>query len=300
LLFGGVGQAQVMIEQLDTSRPIDVHGHHGFGGRYPENSRTGFERALALGVSAIQLNVQSTRDRVLVVYHDSVIDSRRCIRTDGQSAPRKRLSQLPWSELSEVVCGFSGQTPNSPAETPPSHTIPRLQDVLELVANANYRVKLSIEIGPAANLGVALHEFVDLLATELDRMDLSERTTVRSRDPQVLLAIGERLPRASRAIVVGSRRSFERMLQKSEATILSPAYKQLRLDDVRQYRRRGIDVIPWIVNDPDDIRRMILWGVDGILSDYPDRVQQIWRELNPNATRSASGATPATSARAAP
>jgi glycerophosphoryl diester phosphodiesterase len=300
LLFCGVGQAQVSIERIDTSRPLDVHGHRGFGGRYSENSRTGFEQALALGVSTIQLNVQATLDRVLVVYRDSVLDARHCVRSDGNTAPRQPLAQLQWSELSEIVCGLSGRATGSPAERATAHPIPRLQELLELVANASYLVKLSIEIEPAADLGLALHEFADLLATELERMGLSERTTVRSRDPQVLLAMRERLPRASRAIVVGNRRSFERMLQKSKATIISPPYKQLRLDDVKQYHRRGINVVPWIVNDPVDIRRMILWGVDGIVSDYPDRVQRVWHELNPNATRSPSGAAPAANARSAP
>jgi len=296
LLSGGVSQAQVTIEQIDVTRPIDVVGHRGLGGRYPESSLAGFEQALAVGVTTLQMNVQATRDRVLIVYHETELDPRRCSATNGQPLPRQPLSKLSWPELSEIVCRSQDSEQDSASAQP----IPRLQDLLELAASADEPVKVCVEIETAAKLGIAVRDFVDLLATQIEQSGLTERTTVRSRDPQVLLTVRDRIPPASRAIVVGNRRAFERMLQKSDATILSPPFRQLVLDDVRQFRRRGIGVLPWVVNDADDIRRMILWGVDGILSDYPDRVVQVWRGLHPDPARSASGGSSVAKTRAAP
>ena len=141
---------------------------------------------------------------------------------------------------------------------------------------ADYPVRLNVEIKMQKDrLGIPLEEFASLVVASIRRHDLVARTTVQSFRPDALLAVRGLEPELPRAILARSRREYVGLMQRSDATILSPRYDGLKREDVESFRERGIPVIPWTVNEPTDIERMIEWGVDGIISDYPDRVIRI-------------------------
>ncbi len=81
-----------------------------------------------------------------------------------------------------------------------------------------------------------------------------------------------------RAILLNMRQHYAHAVSASGATILSPRYPTLRATDVRRLHREGVHVIPWTVNKPAAICRLIRWGVDGIISDYPERVLKLYRD----------------------
>ena len=120
-------------------------------------------------------------------------------------------------------------------------------------------------------------------ATELARViveairarELVERTIVQSFQAEALSAVAELAPELDRAILVRSPSAYDREVERSRATILSPRHDGLTRAAVERFQQRGIAVIPWTVNEPNAIETMISWGVDGIISDYPDRVLEI-------------------------
>ncbi len=259
---------------------LDVQGHRGCRGLLPENSLPAFERALELGVSTLELDLQVTRDRVLVVHHDQRLDSRRCVYDDGSAVPERAIRDLPAADLATIDCGrrpdrrFPGQ------RAVPGTRIPRFGQVLELARRAPYPVRLNVEIKlQRRELGIPPDEFAALVVAAVRRAGLQGRTTVQSFRPEALRAVGRLAPELALAILVERRRDYERRLRDSGASILSPAFRGLRRGDVRRLRARGIPVIPWTVNDPGQMRRLIRWGVDGIISDYPDRVQAVLADL---------------------
>jgi len=231
----------------------------------PENTLPAFEYAIAIGVTTIELDLQVTKDRVLVVHHDQKLNPNRCVRDDGSEIRPLPIKELLFEELAGIDCGRRPQSKFPEQRTVPHARIPSFDSVALLALGADYPVRLN----------VPLEEFASLVVASIRRHDLVARTTVQAFHPDTLLAVRALEPELSRAILARSRREYVGLMQRSAATILSPRYDGLKSEDVENFRERGIPVIPWTVNRPADIERMIEWGVDGIISDYPDRVIRI-------------------------
>jgi glycerophosphoryl diester phosphodiesterase len=232
-----------------------------------------FKKALALRVTTLEFDVQATKDPILVVHHDPHLNPKICIYDDGRRVPKRLIEELSYGDLAKVDCG---QLTNSsfPAQRKiPGERIPRLQDVLALVEQADYPARLSIEMKwQKRKDNWSVHDFARRLIDQIKQYNLQSRTIIQSFYPTALRAARGIDPNIARAILVEQPKDYDRMLSESTATILSPRFEQLRLRDVKRFRDRGIPVIPWTVNGPADICRLISWEVDGIISDYPDRV----------------------------
>jgi len=258
---------------------LDVQGHRGFRGRFPENTLPAFEAALELGVTTLELDLQVTHDRVLVVHHDQKLRSRFCSYDDGGKVPGQPISELNFEELSGIDCGNRVDPEFPLQQRVPGTRIPRLEQVLELARDADYPVRLNIEIKlQKAKHGIPVDEFAQLLVALVQDHGVAQRTTVQSFDVAALQTVRHLNSEITCAMLVKSRSNYDALLEQSGATILSPKFGGLHREDVERFQARDIRVIPWTVNRPADIRRMIEWGVDGIISDYPDRVLEILRE----------------------
>ncbi len=255
------------------SPALDVQGHRGFRGLRPENTLPAFEKALELGVTTLEMDIQTTSDRVLVVSHDQHFDAKRCISDAGDGVPREPFKDLRFEQLAQIDCG-SQPSSKFPEQKPvPGAGVPRLEQVFDLARDADYPVQLSIEIKMQKRKhGIPIDEVARLLVDLVRRYGFETRTIVQSSDPEALNAVKELAPELRRSVLVRSRGSYDRLLRETGSPILSPRYDRLKRKDVTRLQARGVQIIPWTVNEPDDIRRMIAWGVDGIISDYPDRV----------------------------
>jgi len=300
-LFGGCASAPVdqleLRPTLDGGSP-DVQGHRGFRGLYPENTMAAFRAAIELEVPTLELDVQITRDGVLVVHHDPRLNRSLCVRDDGSPVENLYLSQIDFAALADIDCGSRSNRKFPDQRNVSGERIPRLDQVLELADQAEYPVRWSIEIKMKdTRSGRSAEELATLAVETVRAAGLDDRTIFQSFEPQVLLAVAELAPDMGRAILVRSPGAYDRSVEGSRATILSPRYDRLRAATVERIHQRGIAVIPWTVNDPKTIRRMISWGVDGIISDYPDRVLQVLDELGPPALTSGIFVVLATSKR---
>ncbi len=252
---------------------LDVQGHRGCRGLLPENTLPAFRRALELGVTTLEMDLQLTQDRVVIVAHDPGLDPAYCRREGGGKVPDAPFDQLRLADLEGIDCG-SVPRKDFPEQRPvPGARIPTLDEVLDLARAAPYPVRVSVEMKAGSpRQAIPLGSFAELVVAALRRHGMEGRAIVQSFDPAALRAVRELAPGIARAILVRDRESYDALLESSAATILSPRFTDLRRDDVRRMRARGVKVIPWTVNEPADIRRMVEWGVDGIISDYPDRV----------------------------
>lgn len=167
---------------------------------------------------------------------------------------------------------------------------PLLDDVLALVQHAPYAARLSVEIKrqrPVAGLGP--RELAALTLDALTRHDLHERCIVQSFDPDVLAAMRDAAPGIPTSMLVRDRAGWDEALQRSRADILSPRAGDLRREDVSRLAARGISVIPWVVDDPEQARRLASWGVAGLISNHPQRILEALASLpsgDPMASRS--------------
>ena len=261
----------------EPGRVLDVQGHRGCRGLMPENSMPAFRKALALGVTTLELDVHATADRVLVAHHDSKLSSKRCVDADGRKVRGTPLHQLTWAQIEGIDCGQAGNS-KFPEQESVAAPIPRLDEVLALAGEAGYPVRFSIEIKSKGAKELPIPEIAGLLVEALRRHGLVQRAVVQSFSAEALVAVHEIEPALPLAILVRESASYDSALERSGARILSPKFTGLHESDVRRLQQQGVSVIPWTVNRLEAIRRMIDWGVDGIISDYPDRVIELLRE----------------------
>jgi len=252
---------------------LDIQGHRGARGLRPGNTIPAFEYAIALGVTTLELDLQITRDRVVIVSHDQQINPAQCRDDSGRKPPRSPFRELDHADLATIDCG-SSQAAGFPEQQPvPGARIPTLRQVLRLAHEADYPVRINAEIKlQHADRAIPVNEFAKLVVDLLRAEQMDDRAIIQSFDPEALRAVAAIAPEIPRAILVRKRSRYDSSIEAAEATILSPKHGALREADVRRLQARGIAVIPWTVNRPADIRRMLALGVRGIISDYPGRV----------------------------
>jgi glycerophosphoryl diester phosphodiesterase len=257
---------------------LDVQGHRGARGLMPENSIPAFKEALRLRVPTLELDLQVTQDRELVVYHDSRLNTKLCVRDDGRRPSNVTIETLRYDELADVDCGRVVDPRFPEQQIVPGARIPRLEEVLRLVSDANYPVRLSVEMKwPKRKDDLTVEEFARRLVALVQKYALQERTIVQSFHAPALRAVKEIDAGVARAILVRRSEDYERAIKESRATILSPRYDGLRKTDVGRFQRMHIPVIPWTVNRIADMCRLIGWGVSGFITDYPDRALELLR-----------------------
>ena len=259
---------------------IDLQGHRGARGLAPENTLPGFERAIALGVTTLELDVGVTRDGVVVVHHDRALNPDLARGPDGQwvKAPAPTIFSLTFEQLktydvgrlrpgSEYSSRFKDQKPVDGAR------IPKLEDVLKLDAKVRFNIetKLSPE---APHETLAPEPFARALIAEVRKAGVEKRTTIQSFDFRTLKVVEREAPGIATAYLASRRYPDPAPVAQAGAKIWSPDYTILTAESVARAKALGMKIVPWTVNEPADIARVLDLRVDGVISDYPDRVQQ--------------------------
>jgi glycerophosphoryl diester phosphodiesterase len=262
----------------ESTNSLDIQGHRGCRGLRPENTLPAFEKALELGVTTLELDVQVTRDRVLVVHPDPKLNSQLCLRDDGSELDSTPFDRLDHADLAGIDCGSLPHSKFPEQKRAPGARIPKLEEVLSLAEGAEYSVRFSIEIKlQKRRSDLSVEDLARLVVDAVKQHGLEDRTIIQSFDAGALAAVRELAPEIPRAYLVRNSR-YRRQVDDGTATIISPRSDSLRQETVSELQRQGVLVIPWTVNDTKEIRRFIGWGVDGIISDYPDRVIDVYRE----------------------
>ena len=227
---------------LPSRRPLRI-AHRGASGYAPENTWPAFQRALELDVDMVELDVRRTSDHELVVCHDAWLD-----RLTGVRVPLRRLS-LP--ELREFEVG--------------GESIPRLADVLPYLTSA---CAVNVEL-KERGLAVAAAAVVKALGVQ-------ERVVFSSFHSSELIHL-KAIDRTLRVAVLVmaapvALRSCLKLARLVQAEAISIAYNAFRRRLLRQAQAQGLKVYVWTVDDPEAIAHLRSLGVDGIMSNYPDRI----------------------------
>jgi glycerophosphoryl diester phosphodiesterase len=231
--------------------------HRGASGSAPEHTRPAFERALRLGADMIELDVQVTRDHELVVIHDLDLD-----RTTTGSGP---VRDQDLSALQRLDAGswfgpdFAGQRVLS------------LEEVIELVAA---QARLNVEMkAPLADWPALATRLTTVLRTH----GLLESTIISCFEPVALLMVRERSSDA-RLGVLWQRPDFVEAwdwARRLRAISLHPHSMLVSAGLIDTAHARGLQVLTWTVNDVEAMRRLVQCGVDGIISDFPERFAEL-------------------------
>jgi glycerophosphoryl diester phosphodiesterase len=265
---------------LSFGRP-QVFAHRGGAALRPENTILAFDKGMALGADGLELDVHLSRDGVVVVHHDATLD-----RTTNASGP---IAALPADELARLDAGFHFGPP-SPAEQGPATArppalhpfrglaggVPTLREVLRRYATALFIIELKV------NDPALAHKAID----EIRAAGALARVAVGSFGTGVLRAARRYEPR----ILTGASREETRLaLYRSwiHWPVRRPPNDAFQVPETsgstRVVSRRfieyahesGVAVQVWTVNDAEDMQRLLDWGVDGLISDRPDRAVEV-------------------------
>lgn len=293
-------------DEPDEPRTLDIQGHRGARGLLPENTLAAFERAIALGVTTLEMDLGVTRDGIVVVAHDPAINPALCLTSAGEPLDPPQaplLRDLSVEEVQAYDCGSLNpderRFPEPPRENRPGARIPTLSQVLKLAEkHPGIRFNVETKIDPTRDRTVPLENFVERVVSVLRAHDVVERTTLQSFDWRTLVLAKGLEPRLRTAALLApdtldprwlagldpdDYTSTLQLLDAADAFVddFSPYWGQLVPGPsylgvpVSRYREAGFGVLPWTVNDIATMQRMIELGVDGIITDYPDRLLEL-------------------------
>lgn len=269
---------------------FDLQGHRGARGMKPENTIPAFLIALDTGVTTLELDLAVTKDKQLVVSHEPWMSASICLRPDGSSISsrdEKKLNiyQMTYEEVKQFDCGSKGNE-NFPEQEKMKISKPLLTEVIVAIEDhirsfTQYEADYNIEIKSSPDGDNKFHptpkEFSDLVYNLIDQYLPWERIVIQSFDFRVLKYWHEKYPEVRLAALVENTKSVHSNLNDLGfmPSVYSPYFKLLSKNDIQYLHQQKIRVIPWTVNEVDDIKKMRQLGVDGLITDYPNRACQL-------------------------
>ncbi len=253
--------------------PLELHGHRGARGLWPENTIPGFVGALALGVSAIEMDVAVTADGLVVLSHDPVLPSGAFLRTiHGATLPR--LDEVVRLDPQVMLAIELKTFPDHPDWTAPPEVM--ADAVLEVLDRW----------GATARSRIISFDWRGLRHLRRIRPELS---LGHLTDPETVSAARLWWDGPSPEDFGGS---IPRAVAAEGSTVWGPDFATLTRAEVEEAAVLGLLVNPWTVNAPEDMERLIGWGVGALTTDFPDRARVVMAELGVPLRQPASGQKP--------
>lgn len=275
----------------------DVQAHRGGMGLYPEESLEAMLNAIELGVNTLEMDLCVTGDRQVVLSHDKFFHHRYATRPDGTSVepgePREYLWHMPYDSVAKYDVGLKPHPDWPEKNCIPCHK-PLAAEVIDAIEAYTREkglppMKYNIEIksDPDYEEGVEgrdwpeYREFTDLCMAMLDARGLGDRLIIQCFDERALNYINEKYPgHILSYLVEGWETDYDEYMSKLEfkPQWLSPPHENVDQELVDRAHADGMKVVTWTVDDKDEMRRLIGLGVEGVISNYPDRLMEVVRE----------------------
>ncbi len=286
---------------------FDLQGHRGARGLAPENTLPAFERALALGVDTLELDIGVTADGVVVVAHDPYLNPAITRDASGQwlAGPRgPLLKSLTLAQLQAYDVGrIQPETPYAGTfatqQGRDGTRVPTLAQVFALVKERGAPVRFNIEtkINPhAPGDTVAPEAMVQALLAVVREHGMQQRVAIQSFDWRTLQLVQKAEPAIptvyltnesagannnmrdgswNAGLRLADHGTVPKMVKAAGGAVWAPNQGAVTAERVKEAQALGLKVVPWTVNNPADMERLLGWGVDGIITDYPDRLRAV-------------------------
>jgi len=269
------------------SAKIDLQGHRGSRGLMPENSIEAMLEAIRWGVTTLEMDVVITKDKQVVLSHEPFMNIEIATLPVGvnnnENSKAFNIFQMTYEEVKTWDVG-SKFNPRFPDQRKMKVHKPLLKELIEAVesytkANKLPQVAYNIETKMSPDTDELFHpgpvEFVDLLSKVIIDAGIANRTTIQSFDPRSLIELHKRKApfQLSYLIEATSKTTSAQVLARLgfKPDIISPEYSMVDASFVQDFHQQKMKIIVWTVNQEADIKKMAALGVDGIISDYPNR-----------------------------
>lgn len=276
----------VLIFSSSYAQKLDLQGHRGARGLYPENSIPGFLHALDLGVTTLEMDVVISKDGKVVVSHEPWFNHSICMDQDGtrigkEEGKDRNIYHMTYEDIQKYDCGSLGNS-RFPEQNKTSTHKPLLSEVFaEVEKHINNRTKFKVNYNIEIKSNPSYYNqyqpepgaFSELVYEVIDGSIPWNRIVIQSFDIRVLQYLNSNRSDITLAFLVENVKGIDANLKNLGFTpsIYSPYFKSIKEKDVQYLHDLDINLIPWTVNKKEDMQRLTDWGVDGIITDYPDR-----------------------------
>ena len=279
---------------------------------WPENTLASFAGALSLGVSTLELDCGVTKDGVVVISHDPLLNpditrdaSGNFLSTHGPSFYSLTFAEIQRYDVGRMKPGspYAAGFPDQKAVD--GLKIPRLSDVFALVkksGNANVRFNIETKISPEKPDETLKPEaFAEAVVRVVREAKMEKRVSIQSFDWRTLSVVRKIAPEIETVALTTQRPgggnvrvgapgpspsldgldvddfggSIPRTVKAAGVLVWSPNYGDLAAAQVEEAHALGLTVIPWTINETVEMERFIAMGVDGIITDRPDRLRDV-------------------------
>ena len=291
---------------------FDLQGHRGARGLAPENTIEGFSMALSIGVTTLELDVGMTKDGVLVVHHDEWLNPDITRRPDGAFLSQRgpaiysmTLEEVKRYDVGRLKPGTAYAARLLEQRPQDGARIPTLGELFELVSRTgveHIRFNIETKLTPTSGPDVPDPEFfAKTVAAAVRDAGLTKRVSIQSFDWRTLLVLRRVTPEIIRVCLTSEQPgqdtieqgkpgaspwtagldvdefggSVPRLVATAGCSVWSPAFEDLTSEGMAEANSLGIRVIPWIVNQPAQMDRLVGMGVAGIITDYPNRLRKV-------------------------
>jgi glycerophosphoryl diester phosphodiesterase len=280
------GCSTVNQHQSATGQKFDRQGHRGARGLMPENTIPAMFKAIDLGVTTLEMDLGISKDRKVVVSHDPYFSENITTTPEGKTitkaeAAKLLLYNMNYDSIRKYDVGLKPH-PLFPKQEKIAVNKPLLSDLVD--ASEAYAIQkgkiiyYNIEIkSQPLNDGIKhppVEEFVDLAMQVIQSANISGKTTIQSFDPRALQVMHKKYPFVKTSLLIedDDKRSLKEQLDQLGfiPSIYSPHYSLVNEALLKQCHDKNIRVIPWTVNNLEEMKRLLKSGVDGIITDYPD------------------------------
>lgn len=280
---------------ISQEKSFDIQGHRGCRGYMPENTIPAFIHAVGMNVSTLEMDVVITKDRKVLVSHEPWISQEICLDTNGQKLHLKNENELNifkmnYGEVRQYDCGslFVNRFPDQ--QKSKVHK-PLLSDVIDTIKSYCTENRISI---PEFNIEIKsdiqydviytppFNEFCELVISVISEKSIQPLCIIQSFDMRVLKYFHQNYPGIRLAFLTEEKSDVNTFIEKLgfAPEIFSPDKDLINREMIEELHSKNVKLIPWTVNDEIKIKELILLGVDGIITDYPDRVRKVLGKIS--------------------
>lgn len=294
LLFAGCTNTSSKMEKsttdaLNIKRVVDWQGHRGARGLVPENTVPSFLKALEFeAIKTLELDVVVSKDSVLIVSHEPWLSHHICSHPDGRAIEESEeevlnIYQMTYKQIQQYDCGSRGNE-RFPEQVKQKIAKPSLADVVRAVSdycatNKREQPLYNIEIKSRPEWDNSKtpepEVFAQLVVAEVEQLGIAKQACIQSFDVRALQAVHELDTTMVTALLVENTDGLATNLEALGfvPTIYSPYYRLVSANLVKEVHAKGMQIIPWTVNEWEAIEGLLKLGVDGIITDYPNRIE---------------------------
>lgn len=287
---------------------FDLEGHRGTRGHAPENTLAAFRKGMEIGVTTLEMDLALTKDGTLVISHNPELNpditrgpDGKFLTATGPAIHDLTLAQLQTYDIGRINPDRRYGREFASQQASDGERFPTLQQVIDLVRDKSVRLDMEIKTDPTRpQLTADVPTFAKAVVDLLRREKMTDRVTVESFDFRALMEVKRLDPALATSCLTLERGqgdtvqagrpgaspwlggldiddfdgNLPALVKKAGCEIWSPFFRDASDARIKAAHALGLKVVVWTVNDPGDIATALDRGVDGIISDYPDRVRE--------------------------